>query len=305
MKRTPGQTPPVVSTTSSSVSSGLSSTATWKSSTTSDQRFLRRVCVCVCEIINSQTFCVRTGERCSLTFKPCGLFGKELHKVEGFIMDKRYREAQQLHFPRVEHTSTFHDRIRPFTARRSSVRSTGNGPSAFTPSIPPRLTPTGSPTGRIRMKRRPTNRYEDPRAPFTFQSLCCARASASVCVFFWTQSSVDEEPEQMPPPDAETVQVIPGSELIWKITPRPDNSAKVGGREVVQFYAVYSKSQPLVLSPPLVLRLLHVRHAAERAGEEHGGSAAVHRQSPQTGYSCDGGWRYRYGWFGLFLLLCC
>lgn len=31
----------------------------------------------------------------------------------------------------------------------------------------------------------------------------------------------------MPPPDAETVQVIPGSKLIWKITPRPENSAKV------------------------------------------------------------------------------
>ena len=45
-----------------------------------------------------------------------------------------------------------------------------------------------------------------------------------VCV---SQSSVDEEPEEMPPPDAETVQVIPGSELVWKITPRPDNSAKV------------------------------------------------------------------------------
>lgn len=42
------------------------------------------------------------------------------------------------------------------------------------------------------------------------------------------QNSVDEEPEEMPPPDAETVQVIPGSELIWKITPRPENSAKVG-----------------------------------------------------------------------------
>lgn len=32
----------------------------------------------------------RTGERCSMTFKPCGLFGKELHKVEGYILDKRY-----------------------------------------------------------------------------------------------------------------------------------------------------------------------------------------------------------------------
>uniref|UniRef100_A0A8B9LN75 Uncharacterized protein n=1 Tax=Astyanax mexicanus TaxID=7994 RepID=A0A8B9LN75_ASTMX len=40
------------------------------------------------------------------------------------------------------------------------------------------------------------------------------------------QSSVDEEPEEMPPPEAETVQVIPGSELVWRISPRPDNSAQ-------------------------------------------------------------------------------
>lgn len=25
-----------------------------------------------------------------LNFKPCGLFGKELHRVEGYIQDKRY-----------------------------------------------------------------------------------------------------------------------------------------------------------------------------------------------------------------------
>ncbi|XP_067109095.1 oxysterol-binding protein-related protein 1-like isoform X4 [Osmerus mordax] len=35
------------------------------------------------EVINH-----KTGERCSLTFRPCGLFGKELHKVEGYILDK-------------------------------------------------------------------------------------------------------------------------------------------------------------------------------------------------------------------------
>ena len=31
----------------------------------------------------------RTGDKCVLHFKPCGLFGKELHKVEGYIQDKR------------------------------------------------------------------------------------------------------------------------------------------------------------------------------------------------------------------------
>ena len=31
----------------------------------------------------------RTGDKCVLHFKPCGLFGKELHKVEGYIQDKK------------------------------------------------------------------------------------------------------------------------------------------------------------------------------------------------------------------------
>lgn len=30
-----------------------------------------------------------TGDKCVLNFKPCGMFGKELHKVEGYIQDKR------------------------------------------------------------------------------------------------------------------------------------------------------------------------------------------------------------------------
>ncbi|XP_073778367.1 oxysterol-binding protein-related protein 1 isoform X3 [Danio rerio] len=39
-------------------------------------------------------------------------------------------------------------------------------------------------------------------------------------------SHAEEEPDEMPPPEAETVQLIPGSELIWRISPRPDNSGK-------------------------------------------------------------------------------
>lgn len=35
------------------------------------------------EIINHST-----GDKCVLNFKPCGMFGKELHKVEGYIQDK-------------------------------------------------------------------------------------------------------------------------------------------------------------------------------------------------------------------------
>ncbi|XP_058499339.1 oxysterol-binding protein-related protein 2-like isoform X1 [Solea solea] len=35
------------------------------------------------EIVNHST-----GDKCVLNFKPCGLFGKDLHKVEGYIQDK-------------------------------------------------------------------------------------------------------------------------------------------------------------------------------------------------------------------------
>ncbi|KAM9341849.1 oxysterol-binding protein-related protein 2-like [Pholidichthys leucotaenia] len=35
------------------------------------------------EIVNH-----RTGDKCVLSFKPCGIFGKELHRVEGYIQDK-------------------------------------------------------------------------------------------------------------------------------------------------------------------------------------------------------------------------
>lgn len=36
-----------------------------------------------------------------------------------------------------------------------------------------------------------------------------------------------DEPDEMPLPDSESVCVIPGSVLLWKITPRPQNSTQV------------------------------------------------------------------------------
>uniref|UniRef100_A0A4W5QF81 Oxysterol-binding protein n=2 Tax=Hucho hucho TaxID=62062 RepID=A0A4W5QF81_9TELE len=39
----------------------------------------------------------KTGERCCLNFKPCGLFGKELHKVEGYILDKSKKKVCSLY----------------------------------------------------------------------------------------------------------------------------------------------------------------------------------------------------------------
>ncbi|KAF7246237.1 Oxysterol-binding protein-related protein 1 [Varanus komodoensis] len=39
----------------------------------------------------------KTGDKCLLYFKPCGLFGKELHKVEGYIQDKSKKKLCALY----------------------------------------------------------------------------------------------------------------------------------------------------------------------------------------------------------------
>uniref|UniRef100_A0A8C6UKQ8 Oxysterol binding protein like 1A n=1 Tax=Neogobius melanostomus TaxID=47308 RepID=A0A8C6UKQ8_9GOBI len=117
------------------------------------------------EVINH-----KTGERCSMTFKSCGLFGKELHKVEGYILDKSKKKLCAIYGKWTECLYTVDTAA--FEAHKKSD------------------------------KKNP----EDKKGK--------------------QQNSVDEEPEELPPPEAETVQVIPGSELLWKITPRPENSSK-------------------------------------------------------------------------------
>ncbi|XP_076601185.1 oxysterol-binding protein-related protein 1-like [Chaetodon auriga] len=117
------------------------------------------------EVINH-----KTGERCSMMFKPCGLFGKELHKVEGYILDKSKKKLCAIYGKWTECLYTVDSAS--FDAHKKADKKNS----------------------------------EEKKGS--------------------KQSSVDEEPEEMPPPDAETVQVIPGSELLWKITPRPENSAK-------------------------------------------------------------------------------
>ncbi|XP_042265622.1 oxysterol-binding protein-related protein 2-like [Thunnus albacares] len=44
------------------------------------------------EIVNHST-----GDKCVLNFKPCGMFGKELHKVEGYIQDKSKKKLSVIY----------------------------------------------------------------------------------------------------------------------------------------------------------------------------------------------------------------
>uniref|UniRef100_A0A8U7MRY5 Oxysterol-binding protein n=1 Tax=Corvus moneduloides TaxID=1196302 RepID=A0A8U7MRY5_CORMO len=108
----------------------------------------------------------KTGEKCVLSFKPCGLFGKELHKVEGYIQDKSKRKLCALYGK--------------WTECLYSV-----DPATFEA-----------------YKKNDKKNTEEKK-------------------------SSKQESDEMPLPDSESVYVIPGSVLLWKITPRPPNSAQM------------------------------------------------------------------------------
>lgn len=113
----------------------------------------------------------KTGDKCVLNFKPCGLFGKELHKVEGYIQDKSKKKLCALYGK--------------WTECLYSV-----DPATF-------------------------DAYKKNDKKNTEEKKNSKQVSAS------------EESDEMPMPDSESVFVIPGSILLWRIAPRPPNSAQM------------------------------------------------------------------------------
>ncbi|XP_056233589.1 oxysterol-binding protein-related protein 1 isoform X1 [Seriola aureovittata] len=117
------------------------------------------------EVINH-----RTGERCFLNFKPCGLFGKELHKVEGYILDKSKKKLCALYGKWTECLY-----VVDFAAFEAHKKNDKKG-------------------------------AEEKKG---------------------SKAGCSEGQEELPSPAADTVQVIPGSQLLWRIAPRPANSAQM------------------------------------------------------------------------------
>ncbi|KAM9384456.1 oxysterol-binding protein-related protein 1 isoform 2-T2 [Pholidichthys leucotaenia] len=112
----------------------------------------------------------RTGERCYLNFKPCGLFGKELHKVEGCILDKSKKKLCALYGKWTECLYVVDPAT--FEAYKKSNKKGAEEKKG------------GSVGG-------------------------------------------SEDREAVPLPTADTVEVIPGSQLLWRIAPRPANSVQM------------------------------------------------------------------------------
>ncbi|KAK3562418.1 hypothetical protein QTP86_033559 [Hemibagrus guttatus] len=114
------------------------------------------------EVINH-----RTGEKCCLSFKPCGLFGKELHKVEGYILDKSKKKVCILYGKWTECMYAVDPAM--FEAHKKNDKVTEGKKSS-------------------------------------------------------KEGSSDESGPQ---PGSDSLEEIPGSQLLWKITPRPANSAQM------------------------------------------------------------------------------
>ncbi|XP_074523639.1 oxysterol-binding protein-related protein 1 isoform X1 [Halichoeres trimaculatus] len=117
------------------------------------------------EIVNH-----RTGERCCLNFKPCGLFGKELHKVEGYILDKSKKKVCAFYGKWTECLYVI-------------------DPAAFE-----------------------ANKKNDKKGSEEKKSC---------------KASCSDGQDKPPSPAADTVEMIPGSQLLWRIAPRPPNSAQM------------------------------------------------------------------------------
>ncbi|XP_042555471.1 oxysterol-binding protein-related protein 2 [Dipodomys spectabilis] len=125
------------------------------------------------EILNHST-----GDKCVLNFKPCGLFGKELHRVEGHIQDKNKKKLFMIYGKWTECLW-------------------GIDPASY------------------ESFKKQERRGDHPRK---------ARLNPGSEK---ADSSVDGDMADDMPVAQETVQVIPGSKLLWRINSRPPHSAQM------------------------------------------------------------------------------
>ncbi|XP_043840002.1 oxysterol-binding protein-related protein 2 isoform X3 [Dromiciops gliroides] len=116
----------------------------------------------------------RTGDKCVLNFKPCGLFGKELHKIEGYIQDKSKKKLFVIYGKWTECLWGI------------------------------------DPVSYEYYKKHERKGDHQKKAKAVDDS---EKSESDV---------VDEVPEIQ-----DTVQVIPGSELLWRINTRPPNSSQM------------------------------------------------------------------------------
>uniref|UniRef100_A0AAR2JJ44 Oxysterol-binding protein n=1 Tax=Pygocentrus nattereri TaxID=42514 RepID=A0AAR2JJ44_PYGNA len=137
------------------------------------------------EIVNHST-----GDKCVLNFKPCGMFGKELHRVEGYVQDKCKKKRCVIYGKWTECLWSVDPQVYE-SHRKNDKRGTAE-------------TKKPKPTsGAVRTLK----------------------------------NDADDMPEVQ-----ETVAVIPGSTLLWRVSSRPSNSAEM--YNFTNFAVTLNESEP-------------------------------------------------------------
>ncbi|XP_035378482.1 oxysterol-binding protein-related protein 2b isoform X1 [Electrophorus electricus] len=121
------------------------------------------------EIVNHST-----GDKCVLNFKPCGMFGKELHRVEGYIQDKCKKKRCVIYGKWTECMWSVDPQV--YESHRKNDRK-----------------------GAADSRKQKTEE---------------------------TDVAENEDADDMPEVQ-ETVAVIPGSTLLWRVASRPPNSTEM------------------------------------------------------------------------------
>ncbi|KAG8002838.1 Oxysterol-binding protein-related protein 2 [Nibea albiflora] len=129
------------------------------------------------EIVNHST-----GDKCVLNFKPCGMFGKELHKVEGYIQDKSKKKHCVIYGKWTECMWSVDPQA--YEAHKKSERKGDN--------------------------KKHKNHSSSYNEQYSFQEEL--------------DGAENDDADDMPDVQ-ETVSVVPGSTLLWRIDSRPAHSA--------------------------------------------------------------------------------
>uniref|UniRef100_A0A8C2AXS5 Oxysterol-binding protein n=1 Tax=Cyprinus carpio TaxID=7962 RepID=A0A8C2AXS5_CYPCA len=124
------------------------------------------------EIVNHST-----GDKCVLNFKPCGMFGKELHRVEGHIQDKSKKKHQVIYGKWTECVYSIEPKV--YEVNKKAEKKSGGDSKKH---------------------------KQTPRSDFL--------------------STGGDDADEMPDVQ-ETVTMIPGSTLLWRVAPRPPHSTQM------------------------------------------------------------------------------
>uniref|UniRef100_A0AAR2J4H5 Oxysterol-binding protein n=1 Tax=Pygocentrus nattereri TaxID=42514 RepID=A0AAR2J4H5_PYGNA len=136
------------------------------------------------EIVNHST-----GDKCVLNFKPCGMFGKELHRVEGYVQDKCKKKRCVIYGKWTECLWSVDPQVYE-SHRKNDKRGTA-----------------------------------ETKKPKPEES----------------EVAENEDADDMPEVQ-ETVAVIPGSTLLWRVSSRPSNSAEM--YNFTNFAVTLNESEP-------------------------------------------------------------